>query len=131
MTDSRSPEVVSDEDRAWIRSRAEGLIDELATQRGLAREAVSDIVFLFLQKHPKWGRNPSKAQKRAAYLRWGGVCQNCHESVELGKAIFHHAIRRVPGQHDPENLLPYHDECHNRHHGVSVSLTKGAPAKSP
>jgi hypothetical protein len=44
--------------------------------------------------------------------------------------VFHHLARRVPGQHEPSNLLPYHPHCHDRHHGIRrTSLSKGAPER--
>jgi hypothetical protein len=48
--------------------------------------------------------------------------------VALGDAVFHHRQRRIPGQHAPKNLWPYHSGCHDSQHRVTHgSLSKGTP----
>ncbi len=114
--------------RTRIKHSVTMLVETLSQELGQPRAAVADLAYLHLQKHPVWGRNPSKSQKRAAHRRWGGACQACLEIVALDEAVFHHLKRRVDDQHDPHNLLPYHDKCHDKHHGVvQDSLSKGSP----
>jgi len=118
------------EQRAVIKRRLDQFVEQLATDLELAPEAVADIAYLRIQKHRSWGRNPTRAQKRAAYEHWQGLCQACEQPVDFSDAVFHHVQRRIPNQHEPQNLLPYHDHCHDHHHGVTHrSLSKGAPRR--
>jgi hypothetical protein len=117
-----------DNERQRIRQAVAELIERLAIDLGTHPEAVADVAFLCIQKHPSWGRNPTKTQKRASHKHWEGCCQGCGESLEMRDAVFHHLRRRIPNQHGPENLLPYHPGCHDTEHKVSQgSLSKGAP----
>jgi len=121
-----------DEKRLRIKQSVEQLVERLAVELSILPEEVADVAFLYIQKHPKWGRNPSKTQKRASHSHWKGLCQACSQPVELGEAVFHHKQRRIREQHEPANLLPYHPECHDDHHKVTQgSLSKGAPKPKP
>jgi 5-methylcytosine-specific restriction endonuclease McrA len=116
------------EHRDRIKREVDQLVTSLAAELSVPAEAVADVAYLHIQKHSGWGRNPSKAQKRAAHQHWDGACQHCNEPVTLSEAVFHHVKRRVTGQHQPANLLPYHEACHDQHHGVvEGSLSKGTP----
>lgn len=116
------------EERARIKQEMTDLIQSLAEEMSAHPEAVADVAFLHIQKHPFWGRNATKSQRRKAHRYWKGRCQGCGEPVEPAEAVFHHVQRRVPGQHDPENLKPYHPGCHDKVHNVKHgSLSKGAP----
>ena len=118
------------EDRAKVKQAVAGLVETLCESLGLPRAAVADIAYLYLQKHPSWGRNPSKTQKRAAHRHWQGRCQDCQKLVSFEESVFHHRKRRIDEQHSPGNPLPYHDACHDKHHGVVVgSLSKGSPKR--
>ncbi len=106
------------------------LIVRLATELSMHPEAVADVAFLHIQKHPSWGRNPTKAQKRTAHRHWKGRCQHCQEQVPFEAAVFHHLRRRIPKQHQPDNLLPYHASCHDSEHEAQRgSLSKGSPTQ--
>jgi hypothetical protein len=116
--------------RSRVKESVLGLVEQLSAELRLPRAAIADIAYLYLQKHPTWGRNPSKSQKRAAHNHWKGACQECAGPVEFSEAVFHHRQRRIDEQHSPQNLLPYHDSCHDKHHGVvSGSLSKGSPKR--
>lgn len=111
--------------RHRIRDEMDAVVTRLAQELGVVPEAIADIAYLHLQKHAKWGRNPSKKQKKAAFDAWGGICQHCHQPVTVGDDVYHHIRRRVLGQHEPANLLLCHTACHDQHHGVSRSLSAG------
>ena len=117
-----------DNEKMQIRASVAELIERLAGKLKIHPEAVADVAFLYIQKHPSWGRNPSRTQKRASHKHWNNRCQGCREPVELRDAVFHHLRRRIPNQHEPENMLPYHRDCHDKVHDVSQgSLSKGSP----
>lgn len=114
--------------RKRIKESIGELIEGLDKDLEAYPEAVADVAFLYIQKHPSWGRNASRAQKRAAYKHWEGKCQACRKDVAFDNAVFHHLERRIPDQHGPKNLLPYHPKCHDDAHEVKVgSLSKGTP----
>lgn len=116
--------------RSKIRQSVTGLVEQLASELSLDAQAVADVAFLHVQKHPAWGRNATKAQKRAAHEHWQGLCQGCNDTVVFGEAVFHHFRRRIPNQHGPDNLRPYHAGCHDSEHGVQQgSLSKGSPKR--
>jgi len=113
--------------RTKIRQAVSVLVEKLAEETGCHAEAVADVAFLHIQKHPSWGRNSTEAQKRASLRFWKERCQGCGEALSRAEAVFHHLRRRIPDQHAPENLLPYHPGCHDTEHGAKkASLSKGA-----
>ncbi|WP_461414082.1 HNH endonuclease [Gemmatimonas sp.] len=111
--------------RHRIRTELDRVVTSLSEELGFVPEAIADIAYLHLQKHAKWGRNPTKTQKKAAFDAWGGTCQHCHLPVKRGDEVYHHIRRRISGQHEPANLLLYHTSCHDQHHGVRRSLSAG------
>ena len=119
---------MDDDQKRTIKASVGKLIEKLARDLDAYPEAVADVAFLYIQKHPSWGRNPTRTQKQASYEKWGGQCQKCNRAIEFEEAVFHHLARRIPNQHGPENLLPYHPPCHDKKHDVvEGSLSKGAP----
>lgn len=119
-----------DHQKQLIRQSVSEVIERLATECSLHPEAVADVAFLHIQKHPSWGRNATKAQKRASHRHWQGQCQKCHEPVCFDDAVFHHLQRRIPNQHGADNLLPYCSKCHDVEHEVrQSSLSKGSPTR--
>lgn len=118
------------ERRLQVTQAVSALVEKLAKETECHPEAVADVAFLHIQKHPSWGRNPSEAQKRASLRYWKDECQGCGEAVARERAVFHHLRRRIPNQHEPRNLLPYHPECHDAKHGARrASLSKGTPRR--
>lgn len=121
---------MDDEHRKRIRQAVSALVEDLASETGCHAEAVADVAFLHIQKHPSWGRNPTEAQKPASLIHWNGRCRGCGELVSRTEAVFHHLRRRDPNQHSPTNLQPFHPGCHDSEHGAAkASLSKGAPAR--
>ena len=121
---------MDDANRAIVKRSVADLVERLAVELSLPRAAVADIAYLHLQKHSDWGRNPNRTQKRSAHRYWEGQCQECGNAVAFEDAVFHHKMRRIDYQHAPGNLLPYHEECHDAHHGARAgSLSKGSPAR--
>jgi hypothetical protein len=101
---------------------------------GVSRAVVAREVFYRMQRHPDpdMRRNPTAAEKRAAFKYWGGACQRpgCDEPLEFKGAVFHHRVRGASDQHAPPNLRPYHAKCHDAEHAVRVaSLSKGGPRR--
>jgi|RhiMetdeSRZDD1v2_1073273.scaffolds.fasta_scaffold118983_3 hypothetical protein len=78
------------ETKSVIRSAVAELISSLAIEHLLTPEEVANEAFYSLQRHPKWGRNPSAAQKRASHRHWNGQCHRCGHEVAFGDATFHH-----------------------------------------
>jgi hypothetical protein len=118
------------EEKRRINDAVDDLIATLAAATGICREAVANVAFYRLQRHPGWGRNASKAQKRASHTRWKGTCKRCNKPVAFAAAKFHHLKRGIPDQHAPGNLVPEHLKCHDSEHSVKKgSLTKGSPTK--
>lgn len=116
--------------KSTIRAAVDDVIRALAARLSLTEEAVANEAFYHLQRHPQWGRNATASQKRASHRHWGGRCHRCGEEVPFSDAKFHHLKRGMPGQHDPSNLVPEHEHCHDEQHGVSRgSLSKGSPRK--
>jgi hypothetical protein len=118
------------DERGRIKIAVDKLISSLADSCGLCREAVANIAFYCLQRHADCGRNATKKQKRASYAHWDGRCKKCNEPVSFEDAKFHHVKRGIPNQHEPDNLVPEHEKCHDEEHNVKKgSLSKGSPVR--
>lgn len=121
-----------DPNRARINAVVEETVNSLARELGIHREVVADFAYLYLQV--KY-RNATTAQKNASHVHWEGICQcvECKKAktkVARPEAVFHHVERRVPGQHEPASLRPYHPKHHDKAHGVvRGSLSKGSPSR--
>ena len=114
--------------KSAIRESLEELVERLAQELSLSHETVANEAFYFLQRHSRWGRNATGAQKRASFQHWKEQCFVCNQSLEFSEAVFHHLKRGIADQHAPANLVPSHSKCHDRIHGVTQgSLFKGAP----
>lgn len=105
-------------------------------QLGVCPTVVAAASFYRLQRHPEWGRNPTRSQKTLAYKHWGGVCQHpkcmIKDPIKKNELTFHHLIRGIPDQHSPHNLVPMHILCHDdEHNAISRSLATGSPPRKP
>ena len=113
-----------------IRRAVGALVARVAERRSILPEAVAGEAFYYLQRHPDWGRNATKAHKNKSYEYHRGICQTCQLPVPRDEATFHHPKRGVRDQHGPRNLVPAHEKCHNTQHGVTrASLLKASPRK--
>lgn len=113
-----------------IRAALEDLVESLAAKHSLLPEAVANELFYQLQRHPRWGRNASLAQKRAAFTYWKGRCHRCGGELAFSDSKFHHLKRGISDQHGPPNLVPEHLQCHDAEHRViRGSLSKGSPKR--
>jgi hypothetical protein len=121
---------MSQTEKDSIRSSLTELVESLAAKHELFPETVANEAFYLLQRHPHWGRNATKAQKRASFTYWKGLCYRCGEALSFAEAKFHHLKRGIPNQHGPTNLVPEHLECHDAEHKVAQgSLSKGSPRR--
>jgi hypothetical protein len=118
------------DEKRQINEALDELIASLADSVGLCREAVANVAFYRLQRHPGWGRNATAQHKRASHALWKGICNRCNQPVAFEAAKFHHLKRGIPDQHGPGNLVPEHEKCHDDEHNVKKgSLSKGSPTK--
>ena len=126
----RTLEKMSRAERKEICESIDVLVQTLASRMSICEEAIGAVAFYRTQKHPRWGRNASAAQKKAAFEHWKGKCQKCGGDVSFADAKFHHLKRGIADQHGPGNLVPEHTHCHDAEHMVKHgSLSKGAPVK--
>ncbi|HCF58547.1 MAG TPA: hypothetical protein DFS52_11205 [Myxococcales bacterium] len=74
--------------------------------------------------------NASKADRRKSLEHYGYRCQapGCNSALTMDTAVFHHRRRGFSGQHEPENLLPFCESCHDKEHRLPAgkSLSKGS-----
>ena len=82
------------EHRVRVKQAVVDLVERLSRELRKPKAAIADIAYLQLQKHPAWGRNPSKAQKRAAHKHWRGECHACRVVFHLKSRCFSHVHRR-------------------------------------
>jgi hypothetical protein len=121
---------ISQAEKKSARAGLEDLVESLAAKHSLLPEAVANELFYQLQRHPRWGRNATLAQKHASFAYWKGLCHWCGEALSFADSKFHHLRRGIPDQHAPLNLVPEHLQCHDAEHKVELgSLSKGSPRK--
>ena len=119
-------EKLSKVDRQVIYERVDNLVESLAESFKVQKSLVANSIFMRVQKHPQWGRNATSKHKNQSYQHWKGICPVCEKPVDRKSAIFHHLKRGVDDLHGPENLVPTHNDCHDRIHQIKeASLTKG------
>lgn len=114
--------------RKMIRKKTDELVDCISKKIKKPKKYVANEMFLYIQKHKEWGRNASKAHKRASFKQYNGICQECAKPIDsFDAATFHHKKRNIPRQHEPDNLVPQHQDCHDKKHGAAKgSLLKGS-----
>lgn len=123
---------LTNDDKDLIRKPLDILIQSLSEKLNATPEAIATELFYRLQRHPDYARNANTTQKNKSYAHHKGICQHCHEPVARQEAKFHHLERGVRNQHAPDNLVPYHVDCHDHKHGaVKDSLSKGSPRGKP
>lgn len=115
-------------ERAQIAEAVDDLVADLASRFSKPQSAIARQILYRVQSSSIFGGNPTSAQKRAAFKRWEGTCQRCNKTVDFEEASFHHVRRDTSNPHQPINLKPYHDHCHDQEEGASsASLRKGSP----
>lgn len=123
---------LTQDDKGLIRRQLDVLIQSLSESLNASPEGIATELFYRLQRHPDYARNANTTQKNKSYTHYDGICQNCHKPVSRREAKFHHLKRGLRNQHAPENLVPYHVDCHDHEHGaVNDSLSKGSPKRKP
>ena len=121
---------LSEKDKNEIKLSLSQFIDNMSKNISAWPAAVANASFYFLQRQSDWGRNATEQQKKASYEHWKGVCSRCQMHVDISEVVFHHKERGIPNQHNPLNLLPQHESCHDQeHHVTKNSLSKGSPRK--
>ena len=117
--------------RKEIQDYIDNIVEQLSREKNLIPVVVSNIAFLRLQKHPTWGRNATKTQKRESFKLSKEKCYICKKRISFSEAVFHHYKRDIAKQHSYPNLVPLHSDCHDRLHKVkNNSLLKGTPSKN-
>lgn len=120
----------TEDQRDQIRAELDSFVKRVSAKTGLPGEAVAlEVRYWHQSASNKYRTNASTADKTRSYKFYDGRCQaaGCGEPIDRNDAVFHHVDRGVPDQHAPENLKPYHESCHDSHHGVERgSLTKGS-----
>jgi hypothetical protein len=117
--------------RQVIRQALFGLVEQLSADLSLSPEAVVLEMRYFHQSATNpYRTNASKRDKNRSLKHHNYACQapGCNASLSLDDAVFHHRRRGFSGQHEPENLLPYCEACHDTEHDVPAgkSLSKGS-----
>lgn len=117
--------------RQAIRQASFAMVEKLSTDLQLAPEAVVLEMRYFHQSATNpYRTNASRADKTRSLKHYNHICQapGCNASLILDDAVFHHRRRGFSGQHDPDNLLPYCEACHDKEHDVPIgkSLSKGS-----
>jgi hypothetical protein len=121
---------LDDKDKKLLQKKVSEFIESVSEETKFCHEAVANSFFYAIQRHPQCGRNANKTQKKNSFLFWQKKCSNCGETLNFDHVIFHHIERGIPNQHDPKNLKPYCESCHDQEHHIRKgSLMKGSPKK--
>lgn len=125
---------VTDKQRLEIRSELDALAKRLMSSAGLSGEAIAlEIRYWHQSASNPYRTNSTSSDKNKSYKVHEGKCGFCSKKIEsFDEAVFHHIERGIADQHGPENLVPYHNECHDNHHHAgkqAASMTKGSQKK--
>lgn len=113
--------------REELDKEVDTLVARISRKFGIPQAQIARQAFYRLQKSGTYGVNPTPAQKNASYEHWSGICQQCKKPVARNDESYHHSRRDIANPHQPSNLKPYHDECHDKEEGASKgSLRKGS-----
>ena len=132
MTETKETKIfrsgVTSEQRKIIRSKLQSFVDELTDELKLTKEALVQEIRYFQQSTKNGRTNPTKTQRVKSLKYHRNKCSHpgCDKTLTVKTAVFHHIKRGISGLHEPENMIPYCDEHHNKHHGSLTSLTKGS-----
>jgi len=122
---------VTHSQRQEIKQALFAMVERLSADLRLSPEAIVLEMRYFHQSATNpYRTNASKADKARSLKHYRYTCQaaGCNASLALDEAVFHHRRRGFAGQHEPENLLPYCEACHDKEHQIPVgkSLSKGS-----
>jgi len=121
----------TDSQRQVIRQDLFATVAKLAASLGMPPEAVVlEMRYFHESATNPYRTNASKADKAKSLKHHQNRCQaaGCTAILTSDTAVFHHLRRGFAGQHEPENLLPYCESCHDAEHDLPAgkSLSKGS-----